>query len=347
MSQQNSMNSTMQRAMELIQEPEKRIQRNLYNFVVQTKYLSESQVYAEAYLRGLVNGRQQEVISSADRKIIDEQLMTDYQRFCTSKVDLTPVIMDFRPTSSEASVIINEMFAELTRLEASGADIAALGAQIEFAINVLKRTNLSGLENVNRLMQIIEHVNEKYMELSILQNPFETNQTNIQQSESSPRQFFTPNNRTFNVINNSQSNSSSRNHHNSTSYYTTNQTPAYFGENSNTNGNYIANRQRMNGNETTNSILNGRHTSVLAGPHRVSATIINILSKNVYNVGMDAIDQIETWENQASRMEVPNDYFLSYMEVLLSQDLQSWWSLNRSRLDNWQKFKAQFLEDFD
>ena len=351
------MNSTMQRAVEVEREPDIRIHRNLYNFLVQTKYLSESQVYAEAYLRGLITGRHQEVISVENRKIIDEQMRTDYQRFKSSGVDLTPIIMEFRPTPSESSTVINEMCTELKRLEDSGADIAALGAQIEFGINVLKRTNFTRLVNIDTLQQTIEFFNEKYAELSLLQHPIDVplvdnNQyQQTQQNQQSQGQFFSPINRTYQRRINVPHNSDARNLNNSTQYYTPRQTIAQqYGESS---SNYNArsptgvyNPQRLCGNNTSNSILSGRQYSILAGPHRVSATIINILSKNVYNVDMDAIDQIETWENQAQRMQVPTDYFLSYMEVLLSQDMQSWWSLNRGKLDSWLKFKLQFLEDF-
>jgi len=344
--------------MELIQEPELRIQRNCYNFVVQTKYLMESQIFAEAYLRGLVAGRVNEVITRNQRRIIDEQLLTDYQRWTGTGVDLTPIVMDFRATPSESSVIINEVVSEIQRLEESGADIAAIGAQMEFAINVLKRTNWTGLNNLETLQEAIECLNEKYAELVVLQRPSQMNLSNeTRQAEVSHTQFFTPINRTN--FNRSQLRSNGQTFNVSqqqeipqapTSNIRTdvplpNVNPNCSHEQHAGRSNYPQ-RNVPNGNLSQNSILSGRQDSVLVGPHRVSSTILNLISKNVYETSMDAIDQIETWESQARMLQVPIDYFLSYMEVLLSKEMQSWWQLNRGKLNNWLSFRSQFIEDF-
>lgn len=352
------MNSTMRKAIELIQEPELRIQRNVYSFVIQTKYLMESQIFAEAYLRGLVTGRVNEVITRNQRRIIDEQLLTDHQRWTSSGVDLTPIVMDFRATPNEASIIINEVVTEIQRLEESGADIAAIGAQIEFGINVLKRTNWTGLNNVETLQEALDCLNEKYSELVLLHHPVPTNSINeTRQTETSHTQFFTPINRssfnrpqlrvngqTYNVSQHQEvPQAQPTNVHRECQSTMMNQN---CGNGRNTMRANNPQRNISTGNLSQNSILSGRQDSVLIGPHRVSSTIINLISKNVYETSMDAIDQIETWESQAKMLQVPIDYFLSYMEVLLSKEIQSWWQLNRSKLNNWQSFRSQFIEDF-
>jgi hypothetical protein len=352
MSRQLNMNSTVRKAIEFVRDPEPRIQRHMYNFNVQTKYLSDSQIYAEAYLRGMVNGRTQETISSQDRKILDEQMRTDYQRWRSTGVDLTPIVMDFRATPNEASVLIREMFSEFTRLEESGADIAAIGAQIEFGINILKRTNWSELDNEEGLEDTIDYLNEKYAELCILR-PMDTTPTiNVQRPEIPRQQFLSPVNRTYNVRPNANQQNDSM------QYLTPRPAPRTTFPNQNTAGSSRNTDERMmertntpstsafSENQTQNSILSGRQNSVLVGPHRASSTVINLISKNVYEPSMDAIDQIETWESQARMLQFPIDYFLSYMEVLLSKDLQGWWSINRGSLNSWQAFKLQFLEDF-
>lgn len=94
------------------------------------------------------------------------------------------------------------------------------------------------------------------------------------------------------------------------------------------------------------SILGGAANNSLIGPHKVSATIISILSKNPYEANMDAIDQIQTWESQALSLSVPIEYFLSYMEVLLSKEVLCWWQVQRPIVRTWEHFKKQFIEDF-
>jgi hypothetical protein len=105
-------------------------------------------------------------------------------------------------------------------------------------------------------------------------------------------------------------------------------------------------RGTANNNNNRNSMLNSRANNSLIGPNKVSSTIITILSKNVYEPSMDAQDQLETWESQSMSLSFPVDYCLSFMEVLLSKDLQCWWQTNRVKITDWTQFKRQFLEDF-
>lgn len=342
-------------AIELITEPQMAIRRRKYQFMVQTRYLSERQIYAEAFLRGLICGKSDESVSAEQKNTIDAQLKCDYEKWCCTGQDLTPVFMNHRATLDELNAAMEEVFAEIVRLEASGANICAVGAQIEFIINCVRRTNLNGV-NSNDIQAIINKINKKYAEIygsftrtnissqptstiyltplqtpgtsgftsSINQTPINNNVFVRQQLQPSPpiqlQQHLNNASTPFNVG-------------------ITQQQQQHMSPNNYRNVNDILP-------QTPNSMLNSRANASLIGPHKVNSTIISIISKNVYEPAMDAIDQIETWESQANALFVPIDYFLSYMEVLLCKELQVWWKIHRPRINSWVQFKSQFVEDF-
>ncbi|KAL7025590.1 hypothetical protein ACKWTF_013553 [Chironomus riparius] len=147
-------------AVELITEPIRNIQRKRYHFLIQTKYLSERQIFAEAFLRGLVCGQADEAVTREQRSIIDNQLRCDYEKWCQTGQDLTPLFMNHRATVSETVTIIEEVFTEIARLEASGAHLMAIGAQLDFGVSCLRRTMI-GEEEVNVVRRMIQHINQK------------------------------------------------------------------------------------------------------------------------------------------------------------------------------------------
>jgi len=387
-------------AVVLVMEPVPNIQRKRYQFLVQTKYLSERQIFAEAFLRGLICGQSDELVTSEQRAIIDNQMKCDYEKWCFTGQDLTPVFMNHRATVGEIIAIIEEVANEVTRLEASGASVMAIGAQMDFAVGCLKRTVIESGE-INAVRRIIQQVNQKYHQICN-NNRINNNRPNNSQGSANDYEitFDNPNNSRSAryVFTNSpmhtnhraqqQMNASNYPNGNETNYsrnltynLETQQnptrcpsprpTPEHTAEGEqqqfhNVGWNQVnqhnvsdpvlmpsqfstpvttSNNERgINNNR--NSMLNSRANNSLIGPNKVSSTIITILSKNVYDPTMDAQDQLETWESQSMSLSFPVDYCLSFMEVLLSKDLQCWWQTNRVRIVDWNQFKRQFLEDF-
>lgn len=384
-------------AVVLIMEPVPNIQRKRYQFLIQTKYLSERQIFAEAFLRGLICGQVTETVSAEQRVIIDKQLQCDYEKWCFTGQDLTPVFMNHRATVSEITAIVEEVLNEITRLEVSGANLMAIGAQLDYAISCLKRTTIYA-EELNCVRRIIQQINLKYQQICS-NNSINNNRTNNSQAAPNDYEitFATPNNsqpsryvfsnspiqtyhraqqqlnRNFQRFN--ESNPASNftynveNQQNSTRCPSPRPTTEGERENlNNQNGRWnqmnqqnVADTSMMPTQYSTpnvtsnverevtqnrNSMLNSRANNSLISPNKVSSTIITILSKNVYDPSMDAQDQLETWESQSMSLSFPVDYCLSFMEVLLSKDLQCWWQTNRVKIADWSQFKCQFLEDF-
>ena len=174
-------------AIELVTIPIRNIQRKRYQFLVQTKYLSERQIYAEAYLRGIVSGQVDELVTREQRNMIDNQLRCDFEKWCQTGQDLTLLLMNHRASVAETANIIDEVFAEIARLEASGATLMAIGAQLDFGINCLRRTMIEENE-VNLVRRMIHYINQKYCQVCNLGRIFQ-NRTHTANNNSSPSDF--------------------------------------------------------------------------------------------------------------------------------------------------------------
>ena len=359
-------------AVEFTRDPHPTINRRQYKFMVQTKYLSERQIFAEAFLRGIVSGEREEVVSNEQKKIIDTQLRCDFEKWIQGGQDLTPIFMNHRASVDEVVILMTELWDEINRLETSRASSYAIGVQLEFAISCLKRTIVAEPDECEQIQNIVDRINAKYIEIctqiernsrqtmnnspSIIPNAFSSPMSGYYTAQPMnvpmnvppatyvipqylpqpsapyitpqnlrypgpqqipvPMNYQSPNNRQ--VPMNPQVNQS---------------IPVPSFERSNIAGSQM-------------SMLNGRGNSSLVGPHKVSATIISIIGKNIYEPQMDALDQILLWECQAKTLQLPIEYFLSYMEILLSKDIQVWWQLHRSQIHSWEQFKKQFIEDF-
>jgi hypothetical protein len=345
-------------AVELIREPQIMVVRRKYYFMVQTKYLSERQIYAEAFLRGLVNGNRDEIVTNQLKQVLDMQLKCDYEKWVATGQDLTPTFMERRPTMEEMSQIIREMINEFSRLEFVGASNYAKGVQLDFAISCMKRTNYETVDNLREIYEMILEINNRYHRLWMDENNNVTQeQPNI--SNTGTSRYYTPPQQSWHNCNGweqvPQNQFGMSTPYPNRSQQGANVSGGNYMNNTSPSANYSRQRQIFNVSSPNerdrsviqpNSILGGRVNASLIGPHKVSATIINIISKNLYEANMDALDQIETWESQAMSLAVPIDYFLSYMEVLLSKEIQPWWQVNRPRINNWEQFRVQFLEDF-
>ncbi|XP_070506630.1 uncharacterized protein [Chironomus tepperi] len=378
---------------EFIREPNPKIQRKQYKFMVQTKYLSERQIFSEAFLRGLVSGEREEVVTREQKQIIDSQLRCDYEHWIrggNNLCDFTPIVMNHRATVDEISILMTDMIEEVDRMQVSRASPYAIGVQLEFGANCMKRTVVTNPDEWDLVQEIVDTINTKYAEVcnqienSRQQNTplnntfpvgfqtpgpnFHSNQPNVfpqyfvpqyfppastpflnQQTPMFPmQQQYAP--RTFQNVYNGQvpvnNNNIPENVQQDVSYNINN---ANLRQQVNLGSNIPQHGPQLDRNRNWSpqvSLLNGRNESSLVGPHKVSATIISIIGKNVYEPHMDALDKIEMWEGQAKNLQQPIDYFLSYMEILLSSEMQNWWQLHRSRIHTWEQFRKQFLEDF-
>jgi len=372
---------------EFIREPTPRIQRKQYKFMIQTKYLSERQVFSEAFLRGLVTGVREEVVTREQRQIIDSQLRCDYEHWIkggNNHCDFTPIVMNHRATVDEVSILMTDMLEEINRMQVSQATPYAIGIQLEFGANCLKRTIVTDPEEWEIVQDIVDTINAKYAEIctqiengtanSINANnnfpsAFQTPRSSYYSAQpTATPQFFTPqyfprastpfvNQQVpcyqipqqqqmgnFHNVNNAQVPVNSQ--QNQTYSMNREANPA---QPVHPQPNILQNTQMFEASRNfpqQASLLNGRNNSSLVGPHKVSATIISIIGKNVYEPNMDALDQIEMWECQANTLQQPIEYFLSYMEILLSKEMQNWWQLHRPKIYSWEQFRKQFLEDF-
>ena len=353
------------------QAPVKRLK---YLFMVQTKYLTERQIYAEAFLRGLISGQEDDAVTVEIKNIIDIQMRQDFEKFIQTRQDLTPIFMNHRATMKDATTIVKEVFNEFSRLKCVGASVYALGVQLEFAVNCLKRTLYAETDNLDQIQHFVDEINKSFQQIVMVQSPGSVNLNATQTSAYMTAQnqsafgssFNSPQapamNATFSATPNYSVPLYQPMQANVTYAPSNTQMPignssspragSFYNNYASTSVNQNRNQMAPNMNpvfERTNqngSILNCSANSGLIGPHKVSSTIVNIISKNTYEVGMDALDQLETWEAQADSLLVPIDYFLSYMEVLLSKNVQGWWRVYRPHIKTWDQFKSQFIEDF-
>lgn len=353
----------MSLAVEFIREPRPIIMRKQYKFMIQTIHLTEVQLFTEAYLRGLISGEREETITDTQKEIINAQLQCDYERWLQRGQDLTPIVMNHRASVEEIMHTMNDVLKEIKRLETSRANPHAIGVLLDFAICCLKRTIVNDPEEWDQIQEIVDNINSKYSEVigKMQENSARTPQTSANVNNSTP-----------NVNQSSSPGYYTAPSSGSTSYYVPQympspyMTPQYqasqqFPVNSTytncNNRGRVPTNQQMNAARSTSpfdrsgnfgfqNTFSSRNNSALIGPHKVSATIISIIGKNVYEPNMDALDQIQMWECQASTLHVPIEFFLSYMEILLSREMQSWWQLHRPNINSWEQFRMQFLEDF-
>ena len=350
-------------AVELVADPTIRIKRSQYLFMVQTHFLTERQQFAEAFLRGLVCGQEGETVTDEIKSIMDTQMRQDFEKFNRDGNDYTPVFMNHRASVAEAIAIIKEAFNEFARLKCVGASIHSLGVQLEFVINCLKRTVFNNDDDLQQIRQAVSEINKAFQQV--------TNQSSDNMNSTQSSAYVTAQNQsTFNANINSPWNATFPSTPNQIPMYQPIQANISYAPNNlqtsspqpannfnSGNGNLAPSQNRLRSPTSTNrmfdrnrnqnySLLNSSANNSLIGPHKVSSTIVNIISKNPYEIGMDAVDQLETWESQAESLAVPIDYFLSYMEVLLSKNVQGWWRVYRPNIKTWEQFKRQFAEDF-
>lgn len=379
-------------AVEFLTSPVIRIGRRRYQFQVQTRFLSERQIYAEAFLRGFITG-DDDVVTAAIKQAIDAQLKADHEKWATTQQDLTPIHMNYRPNIEEALQVVGEAMDGFNMLSSCNASVLSRGIQLEFAINCLKRTNYEAYDGTQRpaIEQALAEINRRYFAVCNEQLQYNRNAQNSSNAyprfsyfqaspaQSVPIQFAMPQQQyvphsytgSFNAMSQPQA-----------SYNQNFQIPSYataFQSRSQTNNQNFQAPPTMNTPqqqrqqfqmpptappfsqyESDATQTNHRFSSSWChnatpqscyhfppvGPHKVSATIISIISKNVYDPSMDALDHLTMWENQASSLSVPVEHFLSYMEVLLSKELQNWWQIHRPNILTWTQFRTQFLEDF-
>ncbi|KAL7050237.1 hypothetical protein ACKWTF_004001 [Chironomus riparius] len=358
----------MSLAVEFIREPRPVIMRRQYKFMIHTNNLTELEIFTEAYLRGLVSGVKEETVANDQKEVINAQLQCDYERWVQKGQDLTPVIMHHRASVDEITITINDVFEEVERLEASNANPRLVGVQLDFAICCLKRTIISDSEEWNKIQEMVDSINSKYAEIcNKLENTPSTSQNarsnNTFNSNMNSTMYQTPLSGYYTAPSTGSRVYYVPQYHPQLSpcfvpqaYQAPLQHPmnATFSNFNNTRqmpvnprSNPATATSSFNRNNTPQRLFqNNSSEYAVIGPHKVSATIINIIGKNVYEAKMDALDQIETWECQANTLHVPIEYFLSYMEILLAKELQGWWQLHRPKITSWTQFRVQFLEDF-
>lgn len=342
------------RVVELVLEPQVGIKRLQYRYLVQCKFLSDRQIFAEAYLRGIVSGQEGENVTEEQKITIDSQLRCDYEKMTQTGQDLTPTFMNHRASVDEMKKIVREVFNEIARLKIANASRIVIGAQLEFAINCMKRTVYRENDNLDEVRHLVNEINNAFCEVLATVTPTMTQDSSYATAFTTPSfgssstpysAYATPLSQDYATCSSFPSNANVNN----VRYAQPNVNVPQFLSPQQLNNNQSFVYQRSQGPFSSNmnrSILSGNANSSLIGPHKVSSTIINIISKNPFEIGVDAIDQLQTWESQALSLNVPIEYFLSYMEVLLSKEVQCWWQLHRPYINTWLQFRQQFLEDF-
>ncbi|CAG9797346.1 unnamed protein product [Chironomus riparius] len=123
------------------------------------------EIFTEAYLRGLVNGAREEPISNEQKEIMNAQLQCDYEKWVQNGQDLTPVIMHHRASVDEITITINDVFEQVEKLELSNTNPHLIGVQLDFAMCCLRRTIVSESEEWDRIQEIVDSINSKYVEI--------------------------------------------------------------------------------------------------------------------------------------------------------------------------------------